>query len=126
MLDAELHDGRIVVAELLDARQKRLGQFRAAELDKPFGLGAREDRKNARDDRDTDPKGAGEVIVELEKVGVIEKKLGDDEVGAGGDFFAEKFPVRMLALLAGNVSLGESGGADGKAVELAQKADQFA
>src|ERR1043165_5225857 len=57
---------------------------------------------------------SGHMIPELKKIGVIEKQLSDHKIGAGVDLSLEMPPIHMLALLAGDMTLRESGHADRK------------
>ena len=56
---------------------------------------------------------------------VLEEELGDDEVSSVVDLRLEPSPVLVLAFAAGDVSLGESGDADGERAELADAANQL-
>jgi len=56
---------------------------------------------------------------------VLEKELGDHEVRAVIDLRLQPLPVHVLAFIAGDVPLGESGDADGEWADLADAPDQL-
>src|SRR5690606_22445419 len=84
-----------------------------------------EDGEDAGDEGDGDAELLGEVVVELEVVFVVEEELGEDEIGAGIDLGAEVEPIGVFAGGAGDVALGESGGANGESAEGANEGDEF-
>ncbi len=73
VFDAELRHGFVIIADLVEAGEKRAGQFRAAHGHEFLRLAARENRQQAGDEWHVHAKLAGEIIAELEVVGVVEK-----------------------------------------------------
>ena len=125
VINAELHRGFVVVAEFFEAGEHRRGNFCAAERGDAFGLARALDGQDAREDGHGDAEFFDEVIAELEEIGIVEKKLGDDEIRAAINLVLEPGPIHVFALLAGDVALGKTGGADGKAAQFADVADEL-
>src|SRR6201995_3111150 len=59
------------------------------------------------------------MIAEREVVRVLEKQLGDDEVGALLDLVTQAIPVYVTAFRAGNVPFRKPGDADGESASFA-------
>lgn len=125
VLDAELGDGFIVVAEGVELSEEGRGEFGAAEFGKFAGLSAGEDGEDSWDEGDMDAEIFGEKISEHKVVRIVEEELGDDEVCAGLDFVAEVGPVDEFASGAGDVAFWESSGADAESVVGVEEGDEL-
>src|SRR4030095_4887785 len=68
---------------------------------------------------------AGEELATLEVVAVVEEQLRDHEVGTAVDLLLQPLPVYLLALLAGDVALRESGDANGERPDLTNALNQL-
>lgn len=84
--------------------------------------------KNGKDtgiNRDVRLDAFGHVVFEFKEIAVVEKELGDDKVSSLVNFPHQVVPVDMLPFFTSNVTLRESGGADGKAADFLDKLDQL-
>ena len=65
------------------------------------------------------------MIAKAEEIGVVEEQLSQDKIRAAIDLGLQPVPIHFPPLLAGDVALRESGGADAKAAHLLDEGDQL-
>src|SRR5579859_6840090 len=65
------------------------------------------------------------MVAELVVIRVVEKQLSDDEIGSGTDFLLQVTPIRIFAILTGNVAFREASNADAKIALFSNKPDQL-
>src|SRR5262245_57389067 len=103
----------VIVLQVVQALLQRRRDPCAAHGGESFDLGCGQNRNNAGTNWDRDPEPVAQMIPEFKKVGVVEKKLCENEVSAGVDLFLQMLPVGILAFSASHVAFGKTGGADG-------------
>src|SRR5438067_11719708 len=82
VVDAELGDGLVVFAQFFEPGQKGLGEARAAHGGEALDLGGAHDGDDAGTNGDGGSQFFGEVLPELEEVGIIKEELGQNEFRA--------------------------------------------
>jgi hypothetical protein len=117
-LDAELADGSLVVTQFLEFGRNRRRNSRAAQGSESFDLGGTENRDDARDKGHFYVVLVNQTIAKFIKIHVVEKQLGDDEIGSGLNFFSQMLPIDIFAFFTGDVAFREAGNPDGKVAQL--------
>src|SRR5262245_21110293 len=93
VFDAELGGRGVVCADLVESGCEGRGDVCAAKLGESFDLCGAQNGNDARQDRNGDAELAREVVAKFKETGVVEKKLGDDEVRTSPDLFLQVAPV---------------------------------
>ncbi len=124
VLDAVLANRLRVVAQFVQPRRECLGELGPAHGAEFFDLPGIGHRDDPGEERRGDAL-LFQVIGEPKVVGVVEKHLRDDEIGAAVDFANEMPPIDFEALGAIDVALRETGGTDTEATTLAEERNQL-
>src|SRR5213082_3513914 len=124
VFNAELRRCFIVVTALFEFVEQWLGQAGAAQGGELLDLRGAEDGNDSRHNGNRDAQ-VRKKVAELEVIAVAEEKLRDHKIRAAIDLVFQPLPVHVFAFLAGDVSFGKAGHADGKPARLTNELHQL-